>query len=192
MTNNKKSNKISNGVKKCKSFSLDLMHLSTNELNEIKDLEALKKHLKECTDCQKKLKKLIDVDVFTFLARPRSEKYKKGMVELSERIRKETSHNKTEKDEASDKAELRQPADKTCQDAVIPKGKIISVEELFSGDTGTVWETVDKHGIINLKDLPAKSKLSPEVAYGAMVLLAQKKELCFVEHKDHVDLFVPK
>jgi hypothetical protein len=116
-------------IMKCKSFSLDLMHLSTNELSEIKDLAKLKAHLKECTDCQKKLKKLIDVDVFTFLARPRSEKYKRGMAELSERIRKETSQNKIGRDEAPDKA---------CQDAVIPKGKIISVEELFSGDTGTV------------------------------------------------------
>jgi len=183
MTNNKKSNKISNGVKKCKSFSLDLMHLSTNELNEIKDLEALKKHLKECPDCQKKLKKLIDVDVFTFLARPRSEKYKRGMAELSERIRKETSQNKTGKDEAPDKA---------CQNTVIPKGKIISVEELFSGETDTIRDTVDKHGIVNFDDLPDKSNLPPGIAYGAMVLLAQKKELCFIEHKDHVDLFVPK
>jgi hypothetical protein len=51
---------------------------------------------------------------------------------------------------------------------------------------------VDKHGIVNLDDLPAKSNLPPGIAYGAMVLLAQKKELCFIEHKDHVDLFVPK
>ena len=178
--------------KTCKKLSLDLMHLSTREYEEIKDLEGLKKHLKECADCREELGKLKEVDLFSFLARPRSEKFKKGMAELFERIRKETSQKKTENDQASDKAELRQPADKTCQDTVIPKGKIISVEELFSADTGTVWETVDKHGIINLKDLPAKSKLSPEVAYGAMVLLAQKKELCFIEHKDHVDIFVPK
>jgi hypothetical protein len=170
-------------MKKCKSFSLDLMHLSTNELNEIKDLEALKKHLKECTACQKKLKKLIDVDVFTFLARPRSEKYKRGMAELSERIRKETSQNKTGKDETSDKA---------CQNAIIPKGKIISVEELFSGETSTVWETINKHGIVSFEDLPVKSNLPPGIAYGAMVLLAQKNELCIVEHKNHVDLFLPK
>jgi hypothetical protein len=176
----------------CKKLSLDLMHLSTREYEEIKDLEGLKKHLKECADCRKKLKQLIDVDVFTFLARPRSEKFKKGMAELFERIKKETRQNKAGKDEVSDKTEQRPIVDKACEDTVIPKGKIISVEELFSGDTGTVWETVDKHGIINLKDLPTKSNLSPEVAYGAMVLLAQKKELCFVEHKDHVDLFVPK
>jgi hypothetical protein len=82
--------------------------------------------------------------------------------------------------------------DKACQNTVIPKGKIISVEELFSGETDTIRDTVDKHGIVNFDDLPAKSNLPPGIAYGAMVLLAQKKELCFIEHKDHVDLFVPK
>jgi len=75
---------------KCKDLAIDLMHLSTNELNEIKDLEALKKHLKECTDCQKKLKKLREVDTFSFLASPRSEKYKRKMAELSERIKAES------------------------------------------------------------------------------------------------------
>jgi len=77
-------------MKKCNLFALDLMHLSTNELNEIKDLSDLKSHLKECKNCQKKLKKLIDVDVFTFLARPRSEKFKRGMAKLSERIKAES------------------------------------------------------------------------------------------------------
>jgi len=80
---------------KCKDFAIDLMHLSTNELSEIKNLARLKAHIKECSDCQKKLKKLREVDVFSFLARPRSDKYKRKMAELSEKIKKETSQNKT-------------------------------------------------------------------------------------------------
>jgi copper homeostasis protein CutC len=73
--------------KKCKKLSLDLMHLSTREFEEIKDLEGLKKHLKECADCRKKLKQLIDVDVFIFLTNPRSEKFKKGMKALMDKIK---------------------------------------------------------------------------------------------------------
>ena len=75
---------------KCKDLAIDLMHLSTNELSEIKDLARLKAHLKECPDCRKKLKKLREVDTFSFLASPRSEKYKRKMAELSERIKAES------------------------------------------------------------------------------------------------------
>jgi hypothetical protein len=77
------------------------------------------------------------------------------------------------------------------QSSISPKGKIVSVEELFSGQTGIVRKTIGKHGIVNFDELPAKSNLPPGIAYGAMVLLAQKKELCFIEHKDHVDIFLP-
>jgi hypothetical protein len=77
--------------KTCKHYSLDLMHLSTREVEEIKDLEGLKAHLKGCRKCQTQLKKLKMVDLFSFLASPRSEKFKRGMAELSERIKKETS-----------------------------------------------------------------------------------------------------
>jgi anti-sigma factor RsiW len=75
---------------KCKDLAIDLMHLSTNELSEIKDLARLKAHIKECPDCRKKLKKLREVDTFSFLASPRSEKYKRKMAELSERIKAES------------------------------------------------------------------------------------------------------
>jgi hypothetical protein len=81
---------------------------------------------------------------------------------------------------------------KSCENAAIPKGKIVSVEELFGKHTGTVRETVKKEEIIRTGDLPAKTNLPPEEAYGAMILLAQKKGLCMVKHEDHVDLFVPK
>lgn len=77
--------------KTCKEFSLDLMHFSTNELKEIKDLAGLKAHLKECRKCQEKLAKLKELDVLSFVAKPRSEKYKSKMKKLMERVRSESS-----------------------------------------------------------------------------------------------------
>lgn len=75
---------------KCKDFSLDLMHLSTNEINEIKDLPALKEHIKKCPDCRKKLGELKDVDVLSFLATPRSPEYQAKMNKLLERVKSES------------------------------------------------------------------------------------------------------
>jgi len=75
---------------KCKDFSLDLMHLSTNEIEEIKDLPALKEHIKKCPACRKKLGELRDVDVFSFLAKPRSPEYQAKMNKLLERVKSES------------------------------------------------------------------------------------------------------
>lgn len=72
---------------KCEPYSLDLMHLSTREYEEIKDLEGLKKHLKGCKRCQVHLEKLKKVDLFSFLASPRSEKFKKGMQALIDEVK---------------------------------------------------------------------------------------------------------
>jgi len=79
-----RANKV---AEKCKPFSLDLMHLSTNELSEIKDLAGLKTHLKRCRNCRTKLKKLRKVDLFSFLARPRSERFQKRMKALIDEIK---------------------------------------------------------------------------------------------------------
>lgn len=75
-------------MRKCKSFALDLMHFATNELDEIKDLPALKEHLKGCKKCRVKFAKLREVDVFSFLAKPRSAKYRKKMAVLIKRARR--------------------------------------------------------------------------------------------------------
>jgi hypothetical protein len=74
-------------IMKCNKFSLDLMHFSTNEFHEIKDIEKLKEHLRECADCREKLKKLKDVHVFTFLAKPRSDKFKRKMKALINKVK---------------------------------------------------------------------------------------------------------
>jgi hypothetical protein len=81
-------------IKKCKSFSLDLMHLSTREVEEIKDLEGLKAHLKECKRCQVKLKKLREVDLFIFLTNPRSARFQKKMKALVNRIKNSSKGRK--------------------------------------------------------------------------------------------------
>jgi hypothetical protein len=63
------------------------MHFSTREFEEIKDLAGLKVHLKECKHCRVKLEKLKMVGLFSFLASPRSEKFKKGMKALMDEIK---------------------------------------------------------------------------------------------------------
>jgi len=85
-------------ISKCKAFGLDLMHLGMNESGEIKNLEALKEHLKGCKKCRAHLAKLKEVDIFTFLAQPRSAKYKDGMKKLIERAKKEGATNGLPKD----------------------------------------------------------------------------------------------
>jgi hypothetical protein len=77
-------------IGKCKSFSLDLMHLGMNETGEIKNLVALKEHLNGCKKCLAHLAKLKEVAVFTFLGSPRSAKYKDGMKKLLERAKSES------------------------------------------------------------------------------------------------------
>jgi hypothetical protein len=79
--------------KKCKLFALDLMHLATNEIAEIKRLKTLQEHIKECPACCDKLDKLRAVDVFAFLTAPRSAKYKAGMKKLIERAKSESGSN---------------------------------------------------------------------------------------------------
>ena len=143
--------------------------------------EELMTHLKECAKCRLEATNWQDfqnaVRVKEYHARPEVKaKWDNFLNEL-------TAGKLTSKKEA--------PVP-ICQNHISPKGKIVSVEELFSGETDTVRETVDKHGIVNFDDLPAKSNLPPGIAYGAMVLLAQKNELCIVEHKDHMDLYLAR
>ena len=71
-------------MKGCKSFGIDLMHLAVSEYENIKDAKGLMDHIKKCKKCRVKLHKMREVDVFTFLASPRSAKYKKGMNKLIE------------------------------------------------------------------------------------------------------------
>jgi hypothetical protein len=93
-------------VKKCKSFAIDLMHFSANEVKEIKDLTALLEHIKECSACCEKLDKLRAVNTFSFLTKPRSAKYQDKMNKLIQRIRSESrSGNNT-------KSEIEQAAGK--------------------------------------------------------------------------------
>ena len=79
---------------KCQDFSLDLMHFSTDEFKEIKDLAGLKTHLKGCLGCQKRLKELREAHMLSVLARPRSARYRKKMASLIKRVRTESGvHN---------------------------------------------------------------------------------------------------
>jgi anti-sigma factor RsiW len=74
------------------------MHLGMNEPDEISNPEALEKHLKTCKKCRTKLAKIKEVDVFTFLAQPRSAKYKEAMKKLIEQPGKEGANNEIPKD----------------------------------------------------------------------------------------------
>lgn len=71
----------------CKDLAIDLMHLSTDEAGEIKDLAGLKAHLKECLACQQKLSELRGAHLFSVLARPRSAKYQRKMQALLDRVK---------------------------------------------------------------------------------------------------------
>ena len=75
---------------KCQDFSLDLMHFSTDEFKDVKDLTGLKTHLKGCLGCQKQLKKLREAHMLSVLARPRSTRYRKKMASLIKRVRAES------------------------------------------------------------------------------------------------------
>jgi hypothetical protein len=66
------------------------MHLSANELDQVKDLTALKTHIDKCPDCRKKLGKLRNTDVFAFLAKPRSQGYQANMKKLVQRVGSES------------------------------------------------------------------------------------------------------
>lgn len=79
---------------KCRDFSLDLMHFSTDEFKEIEDLADLKTHLKACPDCQKRLKELREAHLFSVVSRPHSARYHKKMASLIKQVRTESAaHN---------------------------------------------------------------------------------------------------
>ena len=81
---------------KCEPFGLDLMLFSTRDFEEIKDLAGLKAHLKECKYSRVKLEKLKMVGLFSFLASPRSEKFKKKMQALMDEIKASEKPGKKE------------------------------------------------------------------------------------------------
>jgi len=180
MKTQRAKNKTASPSGGCKKYELAITNFVLGEETKI-PREELINHLRVCANCQEDLKEwratYAVMRAKEYDSRPEvKEKWDNFLKEL-------TAGKLTSKEKA--------PVT-TCQNHISPKGKIVSVEELFSGQTGIVRKTIGKHGIVNFDELPAKSNLPPGIAYGAMVLLAQKNELCIVEHKDHVDLFLPR
>ncbi|MEW6027579.1 MAG: hypothetical protein AB1599_09845 [Planctomycetota bacterium] len=79
--------------KACDKVAVDLMHLAMNDYSEINDAKGLMDHIKACNKCRINLHKMKEVDVFAFLASPRSAKYKKGMKKLIETARAKSGSN---------------------------------------------------------------------------------------------------
>ena len=79
---------------KCQDLSIDLMHFSTDEFKEVKDIAGLKAHLKRCPDCRKHLKGLREVHLLSVLSRPRSASYREKMGSLIKRVRAESAAHK--------------------------------------------------------------------------------------------------
>lgn len=143
---------------KCKDFSLDLMHLSTNEIGEIKDLPALKEHIKKCPDCLKKLGELKNVDVLSFLAKPRSPEYQAKMNKLLERV----------------KSESRIPT-------TLP---VIDTEKIVGFAAGEIYRCLEKNGTISIPVLRQKTKLTDYPFYEAIGWLNRENKV-IVKGKDN-------
>ena len=175
-------------LKQCKSFALDLMHLSTNEINEIKDLAGLKAHLAGCRVCQEKLGKLKEVDVFSFLARPRSAKYQRKMTALLGQVKAETDPvrknvAKGENDIAGSPHAIS--PDTMCRDngadrppiKPIPGEQPIDDERHIGSAAGKIYRALKDNGKMPYPLIRQKTEIWGEPFYEAMGWLAREKKI---------------
>ena len=152
---------------KCKSFAVDLMHLSTNEINEIKDLPALKAHLKQCLACQDKLNKLRGADVFSFLAKPRSAKYQRKMTALLGQVKAETDR-------------LVPPLEP------IPGEKSIDDERVVGSAAGKIYRVLKTNGKTPYPVVRKETGLAGFPFYESMGWLLKEKKVQLSEDKQTI------
>jgi hypothetical protein len=133
--------------------------------------EELMAHLKECAPCRQEATNWQD---------------------FQNALRVKEYHARPEVKEKWDKFIRELTAQPVPAVDFVPQGKPLNVAEVVGSPAGKVWQALASNGVIKMEDLPKKTGLTPELAWGAMGWLAHENKLCITKHKDHYDLYLSR
>jgi hypothetical protein len=153
---------------KCEKYGLAITDYVLGEKMDVSQ-EALVKHLRACAKCREDLKNW----------------------QATYAVMRAREYDSRPEAKARYEALIKELTTQPVPTGFVPQGTQLDVVQEIGSPAGKVWRTLASNGVIRMEDLPKKTGLTPELAYGAMGWLAHENKLCMTRHNDHTDLYLP-